>query len=64
MQGPNSTNEISQVPGSHTWGNRTMERMLDGLNMDFKTLKWNEWRASEALGDKLYFVDKMQVGMA
>ena len=60
----NSSNNISQVPGFHTWGTRTTKRMVDGERVEFKTHRWNEWRASEAAGDKLHLVDKMRVKMA
>ena len=60
----NRNNNISQVPGFHTWGTRTTKRMVDGERVEFKTHRWNEWRASEAAGDKLHLVDKMRVKMA
>ena len=64
IKGFNRDNNISQVPGFHTWGTRTTKRMVDGERVEFKTHRWNEWRASEAAGDKLHLVDKMRVKMA
>ena len=59
----NTFNNISQVPRFNIWGTRTTKRMVNGAQVEFKTHRWNEWRASEAFEDKLHLTDKMRIKM-
>ena len=59
----NSQNGIDLVPRFHTFGIRTHKKMVEGRKVEFKTHRWNEWRASEAPEDKIHLVDKMRVKM-
>ena len=60
----NASKGINQVPRFNIWGTRTTSRYVDGVQVEFKTHRWNEWRASESAGDKLHLCDKMRVKMA
>ena len=59
----NQKNNIQEVPGFHVMGTRSTKKVVDGVQQDFKTHRWNQWRASEAWEDKLHLVDKMRVKM-
>ena len=59
----NMKNGIHQVPRFHTMGIRTSKRKVEGKMVTFKTHRWNEWRASEQVEDKLHVVDKVRVKM-
>jgi hypothetical protein len=59
----NTQNNISQVPRFNIWGTRTTKRMVNGSQVEFKTHRWNEWRASEDYEDKLHLADKMRIKM-
>ena len=59
----NSINEISEVPGFHVMGTRSCRRMVNGVQSEFKTHRWNQWRSSEEREDKLHMNDKMRIKM-
>ena len=59
----NMHNNISQVPMFNIWGTRTTKRMVEGAQVEFKTHRWNAWRASEAFEEKVHLSDKMRVKM-
>ena len=60
----NYKNGIYQVPAFNTLGTRTTKKKLvGGAQVEFKTHRWNLWRASEAYEDKLHLVDKERVRM-
>ena len=44
-------------------GTRTSKRWVDGAMSEFKTHRWNDWRASEDREDKLHLSDKLRVRM-
>ena len=45
-------------------GVRSSYKVLqDGSKWDFKTHRWNEWRQSEPVDDKLHLADKMRIKM-
>ena len=56
-------NGVYQVPRFHTMGVRSTKKRVEGKKVEFKTHRWNEWRASEDYEDKLHVVDKMRVKM-
>ena len=51
---------VSSAPKFHTLATRTTTREVDGVVREFKTHRWNEWRATE---DKLHLSDRMRVKM-
>ena len=60
----NMKNGIHQVPAFNTLGTRTCKKKMEGGKLvDFKTHRWNLWRASEGREDKLHLVDKERVRM-
>ena len=60
----NYKNGIHQVPAFNTLGTRTTKKKVEGGDkIEFKTHRWNLWRASEAYEDKLHLVDKERVRM-
>ena len=55
---------IYQVPAFNIFGTRSCKKKLkDGQQVEFKTHRWNLWRASEGFEDKLHLVDKERVRM-
>ena len=59
----NHQNNIQEVPGFHVMGTRSTRRVVNGVQYESKTHRWNQWRASEAWEDKLHLVDQMRVKM-
>ena len=59
----NSLSQRQCVPRFNTWGTRTTSRMVNGVEREFKTHRWNEWRSSEPRNDMLHLSDKMRVKM-
>ena len=60
----NQKNGFVAVPSFQTWGTRTSRKVLqDGSSWPFKTHRWNEWRQSESVEDKLHLSDPMRVKM-
>ena len=59
----NQRKGIHQVPGFNVLGTRTSKRWVDGAMTEFKTHRWNDWRASEDREDKLHLSDKLRVRM-
>ena len=59
----NSLHGKQCAPRFHTWATRTTTREVDGVVREFKTHRWNEWRATETREDKLHLSDKMRVKM-
>ena len=51
------------APRFHTWGTRTSTKVVDGVQREFKTHRWNDWRQSEARDDKLHLSDRLRVKM-
>ena len=61
----NMKNSIYQVPAFNIFGTRSCKKkMKDGKQVEFKTHRWNFWRASEGNEDKLHLIDKERVRMA
>ena len=59
----NTLNGKQCAPRFHTWGTRTTTKEVDGVVREFKTHRWNDWRAAEARDDKLHLSDRMRVKM-
>ena len=59
----NLKNSIKQVPAFNIMGTRTCRKKVGGEQVEFKTHRWNLWRASEAKEDKLHLIDRERVRM-
>ena len=59
----NMKNDIHQVPAFNIMGTRTTKKRVGGQLTEFKTHRWNLWRASEAKEDKLHLIDRERVRM-
>ena len=59
----NMKNDIHQVPAFNIMGTRTTKKRVGGQQTEFKTHRWNLWRASEAKEDKLHLIDRERVRM-
>ena len=59
----NRKHGINQVPAFNIMGIRSNKRKVGREEVVFKTHRWNFWRASEAVDDKLHLVDKERVKM-
>ena len=58
-------NSIYQVPAFNIFGARSCKKkMQDGRQVEFKTHRWNFWRASKGNKDMLHLIDKERVRMA
>ena len=59
----NMKNGIRQVPAFDHMGTRACKKKVGKQMVEFKTHRWNLWRASEGYEDKLHLVDKERVRM-
>ena len=59
----NTRNGIRQVPAFDHFGTRACRKKVGHQFVEFKTHRWNLWRASESKEDKLHLVDKERVRM-
>ena len=60
----NLKNGFEAVPSFQTWGTRTSQKVLeDGSAWPIKTHRWNEWRHSEPVHDKLHLTDTKRIKM-
>merc|ERR1711954_137615 len=59
----NRKNDIHQVPAFNIMGTRTTRKKVGDEKTEFKTHRWNFWRASEAKEDKLHLIDRERVKM-
>ena len=59
----NMSNNIKNVPDFHHMGTRLNKRVVYGVQTEFKTHCWNQWRASESRENKLHLADFWRVKM-
>ena len=59
----NMSNNILYVPDFYEMGTRLTKRVVNGVQTEFKTHCWNQWRVNEAREDKLHLADSWRVKM-
>ena len=59
----NMNNNAKDVPEFHNMGIRLNKRVVNGVQTEFKTHCWHEWRSSEGREDKLHLADYWRVKM-